>query len=83
MGMGVLWHDVGIPHRSKRVDGQHYSTRAELASVVIALHRIPCADDPAILFDSATAIQRLWLFQSHNLQLAEPKIKDYDIIQEA
>jgi len=36
MGAGVMWHDTAIPHRSERVDGQHSSTRAELAVVVMA-----------------------------------------------
>ena len=37
MGAGVMWHDAAIPHRSERVGGQHSSTRAELAAVVMAL----------------------------------------------
>ena len=73
MGAGVMWHDAAIPHRSERVGGQHSSTRAELAAVVMALQAILIdrswhyrpssltdrADDLAILIDSAAAIQRL------------------------
>ena len=67
MGAGVMWHDAAIPHRSERVGGQHSSTRAELAAVVIALLQwTPRADDLAILIDSAAAIQRLRWFWSHD-----------------
>jgi ribonuclease HI len=66
MGAGVIWHGAAIPHRSKRVGGQHSSTLAELAAVVMALQGTPHADDLAILIDSAAAIQRLQWFQSHD-----------------
>jgi len=66
MGAGVIWHGAAIPHRSKRVGGQHSSTRAELAAVVMALHGTPHADDLAILIDSAAAIQRLQWFQGRD-----------------
>ena len=82
MGAGVVWHDVGIPHRSERVGGQHSSMRAELAAVVMSLQGTPRADDLAILIDSATAIQRLRWFRSHNFRPAEHKVKDHDIIQD-
>jgi len=59
MGVRVMWHDAAIPQRSERVGGQHSSTRAELAAVVMALQGTPRADDLAILIDSAAAIQRL------------------------
>jgi len=59
VGVGVMWHNAAIPHRSERVGGQHSSTRAELAAVVMALQGTPRADDLAILIDSAAAIQRL------------------------
>jgi len=36
MGAGVMWHDVGIPHRSEQVGGQNSSTGKELAVVVMA-----------------------------------------------
>ena len=49
MGAGVMWHDAAIPHRSEQVGGQHSSTRAELAAVVMALQGTPRADDLAIL----------------------------------
>jgi len=58
MGAGVMWHDAAIPHRSEWVGGQHFSTRAELAAVVMALQGTPRADDQAILINSAAAIQR-------------------------
>jgi len=54
-----MWHDAAIPHRSEWVGGQHSSTRAELAAVVMALQGTPRADDLAILINSAAAIQRL------------------------
>jgi len=82
MGAGVMWHDVGILHRSKRVGGQHSCTRAELAAVVMALQGTPRADDLAILIDSAAAIQRLRWFRSRDFRPAEHKVKDYDIIQD-
>ena len=47
MGVGVIWHDAAIPHRSERVGGQHSSTRVEQAAVVMALQEIPCAVDLA------------------------------------
>ena len=75
-------HDVGIPHRSERVGGQHSSTRAELAAVVMALHGTPRTDDLAILIDSAAAIQRLRWFRSRDFRPAEHKVKDYNIIQD-
>ena len=59
MGAGFMWHDAAIPHRYERVSGQHSSTRAELAAVVMALQGTSRADDLAILIDSAAAIQRL------------------------
>ena len=49
MGAGVMWHNAAIPHRSKRVGGQHSSTRAELAAVVMALQGTSRADDLVIL----------------------------------
>jgi len=82
MGAGVMWHDAAISHRSERVSGQHSSTQVELAAVVVALHGTPRAHDLAILIDSAVAIQRLRWFGSHDFQLAEHKVKDYDIIPE-
>ena len=65
MGAGVMWHNATIPHRSEPVGGQHFSTRAELAAVVMALQGTPRADDLTILIDSAAAIQRLQWFRSH------------------
>jgi len=53
MRAGVMWHNATLPHRSEQVGGQHSSTRAELAAVVMALHGTPRADDLAILIDSA------------------------------
>ena len=82
MGAGVMWHDAAIPHRSERVGGQHSSTRAELAAVVMALQGTPRADDLAILIDSAAAIQRLRWFRSHDFRPAEHKVKDHDIIHD-
>ena len=82
MGSGVTWHDAAIPHRSERVGGQHSSTRAELAAVVMALQGTSRADDLAILIDSAAAIQRLRWFRSHDFRLAEHKVKDHDIIHD-
>jgi len=58
--------------------GQHSSTRAELAAVVMALQGDPRADDLAILIDSAAAIQRLQWFWSNDFRPAE----DYDIIHD-
>jgi len=78
MGVGVMWHDAAIPYRSKRVGGQHSSTRA----VVMALQGTPRADDLAILIDSAAAIQRLRWFRSHDFRQAEHKVKDYDIMHD-
>jgi len=37
VGARVMWNIVGIHHRTKRVDGQHSSTRAELVAIVKAL----------------------------------------------
>ena len=82
MGAGVIWHDTTILTRSERVGGQHSSTRAELAAVVMALQGTPRADDLAILIDSAAAIQRLRWFRSHDFRPAEHKVKDYDIIHD-
>jgi len=62
-GVEVMWHSVGIQHRSDRVGGQHSSTRAELVAVVMApatrnpSRRTPRADDLAILIDSAAAVR--------------------------
>ena len=67
MGAGVMWHNATIPHRSEWVGGQHSSTWAELAAVVMALQGTPRADDLAILIDSTAAIQRLLWFRSHDL----------------
>jgi len=39
MGAEVMWHGVGIHHRSEWVGGQHFSTRAELAAVVVVLQK--------------------------------------------
>jgi len=64
------------------VGGQHSSTRAELAAVVMALQGTPRADDLAILIDSAAAIQRLRWFLSHDFRPAEHKVKNYDIIHD-
>ena len=75
-----MWHNATIPNRSEWVGVQHSSTWAELAAVVMALQGTPRADDLAILIDSAAAIQRLQWFRSHDFQLAEHKVKDYDII---
>jgi len=77
---GVLWHNATIPHRSERVGGQHSSTRAELAAVVMALQGTPRVDDLAILVDSAAARQRLRWVWSHDFRPAEHKGKDFDII---
>jgi len=77
-----MWHDAPIPHRSDLVGGQHSSTRAELAAVVMALQGTPRADDPAILIDSTAAIPRLRWFLSHDFRPAEHKVKDYDIIHD-
>ena len=79
MGAGVMWHDAAIPHRSEQVGGQHSSTRAELAAVVMALRGTPRADDLAILIDSAAAIQSLRWFRSHDFRPAEHKVKKYNI----
>jgi len=80
MGAGVMWHDAAIPHSlgSERVGGQHSSTRAELARVVMPLQGTPRADDLAILIDSAAAIQRLRWFRSHDFQLTKHKVTDSD-----
>ena len=80
MGAGIMWHNAAIPQRSERVGGQHSSTRAELAAVVMALQGTPRADDLAILIDSAAALQKLRWFWSHDFRRAEHKVKDYDII---
>ena len=56
MGAGVTWHDAAIPHRSKRVGYHHSSTRAEVATVVMALQGTPRADNLAILIDSKSRI---------------------------
>ena len=80
MGAGVMWYDAAIPHRSEQVGGQHSSTQAELAAMVMALQGTPRADDIAILIDSAAAIQRPRWSRSHDFRLAEHKVKDYDII---
>jgi hypothetical protein len=56
MGVGVMWHNATIPHRSEQVGGQHSSTRAELTAEVVALQGTPRGDDLAILIDSAAAI---------------------------
>ena len=77
-----MCHNATTPHRSERVVGQHFSTRAELAAVVMALQETPQADDLAILTDSAAAIHRLRWFRSHDFRLAEHKVKDYDIIHD-
>jgi len=77
-----MLHDAAIPHRSERMGGQHSSTRAELAAVVMVLQGSPRADDLAILMDSAAARQRLRWFRSHDFRPAEHKIKDYYIIHE-
>jgi len=82
MGAGIMRHDAAIPHRSKQVGGQHSSTRAELAAVVMALQGTPRAHDLSILIDSAAAIHSLRWFCSHDFQLAEHKVKDYDIIHD-
>jgi len=82
MGAGIMWHNAAIPQRSERVGGQHSSTRAELAAVVMALQGTPRADDLAILIDSAAAIQRLRWFRSHDFRPAEHKDKHYDIIHD-
>jgi len=66
IGTGFMWHDAPIPHRSELVGGQHSSTRAELAAVVMALQGTPRADDLAILIDSTADIQRLRWFLSHD-----------------
>jgi len=42
----------------------------------------PRGDDLAILIDSATAIQRLQWFRSHDFRPAEYKVKNYDIIHD-
>jgi len=78
MGAGVMWYNATIPHRSERVGGQHSSTQAELATVVMALQGTSRADDLAILIDSAAAIQRLRWFRSHEFRLAKHNVKDYD-----
>jgi len=82
MGAGVMWYDAAIPHRSEQVGGQHSSTRAELAAMVMALQGTPRADDLAILIESAAAIQRLRWVRSHDFRPAEHKVKDYDIIHD-
>jgi len=82
MGAGVMWHDAAIPHRSEQVGGQHSSTRAELAAVVVALQGTPRADELVILIDSAAAIHRPRRFWSHDFRPAEHKVKDYDIIHD-
>ena len=75
-----MWHETAIPHRSEWVGGEHSSTRAELAAVVMALQGTPRADDLAIIIDSAAAIPRLRWCRSHDFRPAEHKVKDYDII---
>jgi len=71
-----------MPHRSEWLGGQRSSTRAELAAVVMALEGTPRTDDLAILIESASAIQGLRWFRSHDFQTAEHKVKDYDIIHD-
>jgi len=48
----------------------------------MALQGTPPADDLAIFIDSASAIQRLRWFRSHDFRPAEHKVKDYDIIHD-
>jgi len=63
MGAGVMWHDATIPHRSERVGGQHSSTRADLATVVMALKGSPRAESLAILI----ALSTQWGPKAHTL----------------
>jgi len=55
------WHNATIPHRSEWVGGQHSSTRAELAAVVMAWQGTPRADDLAILIDKKSLWGWFWL----------------------
>ena len=54
------------------------STRAELATVVMALQGTPQADDLAILIDSTASR----CFRGHDFRPAEHNVKDYDIIHD-
>jgi len=74
-GVEVMWHSVGIQHRSERVGGQHASTWAQLVAVVMAPpKRNPSretsrADDLAILIDSAAAVTKISMVSEPRLPI--------------
>jgi ribonuclease HI len=69
MGAGVTWKDQTHPDRSVCVKGNYAtSTRAELASIALALQQANITETVILLVDSTTALRRIARFKSRDFR---------------